>query len=394
VDRSLYGTPAPGGFVFLGMGGVATVVVVAAILAVGPRRQAGRRENPELVILVGLSVLAALGTWLQHILLGTRFLEGRTGIFFLPLFTLLWIYGLGALGSAFPEAGRGMARIGFIASAGALALHAAFVANLSYTHGWRCDADTLAVVQALEEDYVALGGSPMPVRLGSDWRQAPVLNYYRVTRELDWLARAHRHGANPAYVYELVGTGDRERPCDVHPNSTSLPTDREQSPGRVPKAPVLQGAKPVAHFAIADSTLYRRGDLTDLARHHNRGLGFAKAGRADPARQEFSRALALHPDHLATLHALARLETQVGFRDRALARWRAARVVDPYYPPAWIEAAELAFASGDFAESRRLLEKVLVPGFRPTPRVQALITVLEARARSEKSLSPRGTPGD
>jgi len=384
VDRSLYGAFTPRGLAPFAMGGVATIVVAAVLLAVGPRPQADRRRpSPELRILVGLSVLAALSTWLQHILLGTRFLEGRTGIFFLPLFTLLWIYGLEALRSALPEAGRAMARVGFVASASALALHSAFAANLSYTHGWRCDADTVAVVEALEEDYGALAGFPMPVRMGSDWRQAPVLNYYRVTRELNWLARAHRHGPNPAYVYELVGTGDREHPCEVHPSSISSRTGRDQSSGRSPNAPVLRGAEPVAHFETTESTLYRRGDLADLVRHHNRGLRFAEAGQADPARQEFARALALHPDHLATLHALARLETRVGFRDRALASWRAARVVDPYYPPAWIEAAELAFAAGDTAEARRLLGKALVPGFRPTPRVRALITALEIQARSE-----------
>jgi hypothetical protein len=142
-------------------------------------------------ILPGLSVFAilvlgSLSTILQRVLFDNPYLIGRTGLFLIPLFTLLFLF-------LFRELARGKAALKavsisllwMIACLGTY--HFAERANTAMTVEWRSDADT----KSLLEDLKARKNLDFPERprisLGIDDTFYPSLAYYLKRGASAWL---------------------------------------------------------------------------------------------------------------------------------------------------------------------------------------------------------------
>jgi hypothetical protein len=103
------------------------------------------------------------------------YLTGRTALFFIPLFTLFFIYvcdGLARLGRASRVIATSFASAAVLISA----VHFAATANLRYALDWPDDASTKRMIEDVGQ---VAGKEPDPVvTLGVEARYAPVAVYY------------------------------------------------------------------------------------------------------------------------------------------------------------------------------------------------------------------------
>ncbi|HKC25554.1 MAG TPA: hypothetical protein VKF32_12470, partial [Thermoanaerobaculia bacterium] len=132
--------------------------------------------------LAALPFLSAAAALTQSALLHTGSLRDRTALFFVPLFAFAATAALGWLASR-----NGGLHLVVSTAAAVLALaslvHLARVANTRESFLWWFDADDRRVI----DDLTRLHGA-RPIRLGVTWYFEPSLNFYRVTRRLDWLS--------------------------------------------------------------------------------------------------------------------------------------------------------------------------------------------------------------
>ena len=131
---------------------------------------------------------ALLGAFLivvfAHVALDVPYPEGRTALYWIPIGTLT------ALGLVL-QPGRGSA---ILAAPMALcvALYATGWRTSSYAD-WLYDADDSAVMHAIEAQRASAGGSaPGKFRVAGSWQLEPGVNFYRVSRKLDWMAEMER----------------------------------------------------------------------------------------------------------------------------------------------------------------------------------------------------------
>jgi hypothetical protein len=194
IRGTLYGLDPPswaGGAIALGL-------LVLALAAVQ-----GRRDGLVAGSLL-LVTLALAGLWLQHQLLGVRYLQGRTALLVLPLMAIL---ATAVLDRAARPARRGIAgRMLAMVAAVALLVLAGRTANLTHTFDWPQDADTRQLVADLGDLHEATGGE----RLEATWFLVPAIEYYRVTRALGWMELVEgREGSGaPDWLYLAPGDPD------------------------------------------------------------------------------------------------------------------------------------------------------------------------------------------
>lgn len=163
------------------------VVVVAAV----------RRERT-LVLLAGTGA-AALGALIAgHALTGVPYPLGRTGIYWLPLFTLAVMLAIPAAWRAGLAGKAAGAACGCVMAA-ACALFAAGITTDQYPE-WRYDAGTHRIVNVLRARCAAKGR----VRLGVNWLFEPSLNFYRHKYHLDWIEPVTRDGPDGKYDYYVL----------------------------------------------------------------------------------------------------------------------------------------------------------------------------------------------
>ncbi|MCC7123567.1 MAG: hypothetical protein IT178_01875 [Acidobacteria bacterium] len=121
--------------------------------------------------------LVALQTFVQHQILGTPYLFGRTAIVLLPLLlALTWLTAdaVATLGGA----------VRFAATAAAVVLailagaHAFATFNVHRTLDWPDDAATPEMLETVIRDATANGDTPRAVSLGTEWMYLPVARYY------------------------------------------------------------------------------------------------------------------------------------------------------------------------------------------------------------------------
>lgn len=149
-------------------------------------------------VLIGLIVLAFV---VQHALLGKAFLGGPSLIILFPAFVL-------QLGLVLHH-NRGLFGIGRWSGTAMLALGLLSLSNFVLNaprdayRGWPHDAETSYMMGVLERDHEMYAPERRDVQLGGDSLFAPTLNYYRLTRNLDWLAPVNRDGVllSDDYVY-------------------------------------------------------------------------------------------------------------------------------------------------------------------------------------------------
>lgn len=160
-----------------------------------------------LMLLTTLCVFAMEAQWL---LLGTKFVIGRTAVYFVPLF-FLFLATLWALGRSSPR--RPIAR-GFGIAATVLIVvvvaHAVRNVNLSYFHEWRYDASTKLAMQAIRNRHAGQDLEVDEKTIGVHWIFEPSVNFYRAYYDLAFLRKADRGGPFDEFDYYYLF--DRDDP--------------------------------------------------------------------------------------------------------------------------------------------------------------------------------------
>jgi hypothetical protein len=163
------------------------VLAVAVLVAILPSRApASRSAIPSVRALTAILLGGGATTVLQHFLFGTPFLLNRTASWMLLLLLLLLVLevevGLGSGSRSWRTASKTCSW-----TAAALSvLHAGLCANTRFAILQYPDADTKAMLRDLEALH-ASGAGRGRLRLGRSWELAPVIEFYRVTRALNWL---------------------------------------------------------------------------------------------------------------------------------------------------------------------------------------------------------------
>lgn len=86
--------------------------------------------------------------------------------------------------------------------------------NLEYTYLWRLDTYNKQMLKAIEEDRLA-SNSQDSVRVSCIWNFEPGINYYRVSRDYNWLIPANREGLKKEGDYYICSIQDTSQiTCD------------------------------------------------------------------------------------------------------------------------------------------------------------------------------------
>ena len=186
--------------------------IVATLLAAtwvvwARRSQSGDRRSP-LAVILGLMVVAALASVVQHAMLGVALLDGRRAIALLPLFLMC---ALALPREASHLGGRVLRALAIalgVAAPALLAVQSFAVVNLERIRDWPHDAATREAMLAIARHPAS---DRRPLRLLTFWTLAPGAEFYRqtlgMTQLLEPLSWSDRPGyAGPADFYYVLDT--------------------------------------------------------------------------------------------------------------------------------------------------------------------------------------------
>lgn len=183
---------------------VSTLVAIAYVGHSLVRRRLDALADPATTVTV-LLVASGLGNWVQFHAFGNPYLSHRTGMFYMPLFALSFGLIVQRLLSRLPPVAQWVVAVPIAAL---LLFHTAYTLRFDYFREWRHEGAVLRVLDLIEDDWRARG-MQRPATLGITWTFEPSINFYRQTRQLDWLAPVHRDGfADKPYDYYLVAFAD------------------------------------------------------------------------------------------------------------------------------------------------------------------------------------------
>jgi hypothetical protein len=173
IGRSAYGASSMSNQVDLVLLALAGVAVTVAGLYLVRRRLRPALARPASVL--ALIALVGAQVALQHRLLGTPWLTGRTALFLLPLL-LMFVALTAAAVARIGTGGRILTAAVMLTLAAASTWHTTSVANVTRTLDWPDDAATPAMLRELAAQVDE--AKPPVVRLGVDWMFYPVARYY------------------------------------------------------------------------------------------------------------------------------------------------------------------------------------------------------------------------
>jgi hypothetical protein len=164
-------------FILLGI----FLILLSILLGFYFRRWKIFRE--EITIVSILLFLTCIVSVLQHILLNSLFLINRMALFFIPLFFIPLIY---VLDEYFKIAKLKILNLLFLfVVCGALIFHTLSSMNTSCTLMWKYDSDTKQMLSDL--NIQVKKSNQNSIKLGTIWLFEPTLNFYRTTKNYDWL---------------------------------------------------------------------------------------------------------------------------------------------------------------------------------------------------------------
>jgi len=215
LEAALYGTLSRGPlFELLRLGVLAVGLAATALVGSRVAKDGMRAFHAEIGVAWLLLFVPIASSLVQHLTLGTPYLMVRTALFLLPLLALNLVFVVGALAPTRPALGRAL----LIAAAAGCLVNTAASANLSHTHEWAFNADVRRVLDDLEASREP---DASPVRLGVDFLFRPSIDYYRNTRNLDWIVevdgqrrRDNRRKCGGGCTHYYVFTREGERPGD------------------------------------------------------------------------------------------------------------------------------------------------------------------------------------
>ena len=185
------------------VGGVMLAGILTLALAVRRREKDIATNYVGLIftqVLIGLIVLASV---VQHALLGQAYLGGPSLIILFPAFALQLGVVLHHNRGLFGEgrwSGWAMLALGLL-SLGNFVMNAPRDAYRECAH----EAETAYMMGVMAQDHDIHFPEKRGMQLGGNKLFAPTLNYYRLTRKLDWLAPINGDGLllSDDYVYEF-----------------------------------------------------------------------------------------------------------------------------------------------------------------------------------------------
>ncbi len=182
------------------------LIVIAAQMAIASFKKRNVDSLPlidrVLLVLAVIFPVAIVMIVVSRYAFGQPYPELRTAMYWLPLLSLACMCSLRQLSS-----GGKVERLASIPIAAILVLCVIqFVTqfNLRYFAEWSYCAAGKDMMQ-----IVRSGHRPgTRVRIGATWQLEPVINYYRVAWNLDWMDPVYRESPNGAYDYYLLAFGD------------------------------------------------------------------------------------------------------------------------------------------------------------------------------------------
>jgi hypothetical protein len=161
-----------------------------------------KKQDWNLLTVLGFLFLIILFSAIHHHLLDGAYLVSRTSLFFYPLIMCVLIILLNSLGTWLK--GWITNSLGVLFG-GMVIFHLLMTMNLSYTSEWKYDACTRQMLDDVGAD-LRPAKNQEAIKIGINWTFEPSINYYRETQQLTWLKEADQNGFDtPAayyYVYE------------------------------------------------------------------------------------------------------------------------------------------------------------------------------------------------
>ena len=150
-----------------------------------------------------LMVLISVIIIMQHIILKSDYPVSRFSVFLVPLIIIQFGFLIDYLCDS------GFVKVSLIVMSG-LSLISVFSfltkANLEATIEWKFDANTKNMLQTLDSIRIQNGNNPQQISLGINWQFEPTINFYKETKELDWLGTVDRNGYSETddfiYIFE------------------------------------------------------------------------------------------------------------------------------------------------------------------------------------------------
>jgi hypothetical protein len=147
-----------------------------------------------LIMILGLTVL-------EHYIIGSPYLLERFALFLVPLFVFVLIFLLNQILET-GKSGKIISTILFIVLTIGSTLHFSKCANLHYTTNWDYDADTKDMITDLINEKELSG--KQNIKLGISWLFEPTVNFYRITKKLNWLEKVDRKGIKAGCDYYYI----------------------------------------------------------------------------------------------------------------------------------------------------------------------------------------------
>ncbi len=139
-----------------------------------------------LILIVTLNII-------QHVVFGSAYLGERFALFLVPLFVFVLIYLMDSIYQK-GKAGKIISIFLLAALTAMNVFHFNKAANLQYATNWKYDADTKQMISDLVHEKEI--SEKQHISLGITWVLEPAVNFYKVTKKLDWLEKASRDGIN------------------------------------------------------------------------------------------------------------------------------------------------------------------------------------------------------
>ncbi len=157
-------------------------------------------RKSKLSIFTFLLIMPAISSVLQHYILGDQYLSYRLTLFFVPLLGLAIItFVFFLINNRLRILGLGF----LIIFSGILFIHQLNAINFTHFSEWKYDANTKNMILELEKEFTA-EAEKNTIKLGIKWLFEPTINFYRETRNLDWLERVNREGIDGDYDYYYI----------------------------------------------------------------------------------------------------------------------------------------------------------------------------------------------
>lgn len=152
----------------------------------------------------GAMALAFLAVVAAHLLLNVPYPESRTGIYWIPLFTLSGLM----LAKLWERATIFLA----VPMLACVAVYAAEF-RLNYYSDWPYDRDSKTIANLIRERKPA---ADRKMKVEGSWQLEPSFNFYRVSDHLDWIAEEERGTPQPGADFYLLLQQDAHFVNDLH----------------------------------------------------------------------------------------------------------------------------------------------------------------------------------